>query len=183
MNAALDEIRDEGPEHASLRSIARRTGISHQAVAYHFSDRTALFTEVAASGWDELCAACRRAASELPRGAPAGAAVAAMGAAYVDFARSDPERFRLMFGSRSIDPSSGDLREKRRSLWRLYVDAVQQAVSEGWGGGTEAEVLAVATWSAAHGLATLERDLPAGLPFALTPEQVIQLVAADTIRA
>jgi len=174
MQATLEEIRELGPERASLRSIARRIGISHQAVAYHFADRTALFTEVAALGWRDLTEACRREPElHAPDDEP-GAGVAAMGAAYAGFARSDPERFRLMFGSRLIDPSAPSIVAGRAEVWRMHLDAVRDAVEAGWGDGTAVEVLAVATWSAAHGLATLERDVPG--------EQVIHMIAAGAIR-
>ena len=50
LRAAEQEIATSGPAKASLRGIARRVGVSHQATAHHFDDRAGLFTALAVEG-------------------------------------------------------------------------------------------------------------------------------------
>lgn len=45
--AAVDVVRDGGPETLALRELARRLGVSHNAAYRHFADREALVDVVA----------------------------------------------------------------------------------------------------------------------------------------
>ena len=54
LRAAEAEIAATGPARASLRAIARRCGVSHQATAHHFVDRAGLFTALAVEGHELL---------------------------------------------------------------------------------------------------------------------------------
>ena len=47
LDTALELIDQEGPSAVSLRSLARRLGVSHAAPANHFPDKAALFTAIA----------------------------------------------------------------------------------------------------------------------------------------
>src|ERR1700756_489735 len=93
LGATIDELTEVGPERASLRSIARRVGITHQGVAHYFPDRTALFTHAAVDGFEELIRLSQAALDSANPDAPAGTPVAALGEVYVGFARAEPARF------------------------------------------------------------------------------------------
>ncbi|HWJ82556.1 MAG TPA: TetR/AcrR family transcriptional regulator [Nocardioides sp.] len=156
LRAAEAEIAEAGPARASLRAIARRCGVSHQATAHHFEDRAGLFTALALEGFDVLCARTRAAVGDAePAG---GAQVVAAAAAYVEFALLHPAMFDVMFRPeivRAGDPRLGRARAEHRSLLVAVLEEAQRA---GWGVAAPTEELATLGWAAVHGLAVLERD-------------------------
>lgn len=148
-----------GPGRVSLRSIARRVGVSHQAAAHYFSSRSALFEQIAVDGLHELERRLR-ATRERMAGHGDDEVVAALGVVYLEYAVSEPGTFDLMFGSGGglVDPHVARLEEARHQVWQVLLGTVRDAVAHGWGGGTPAEVLALSAWSTVHGFATLSRE-------------------------
>ena len=67
LSAGEAELRDRGIEGFTLRSCAKRAGVSHGAPAHHFADANALLTALAATGRPR----------SRPRGGGRGARVAA----------------------------------------------------------------------------------------------------------
>jgi AcrR family transcriptional regulator len=57
LDTALELVAREGPSAVSLRSLARRLGVSHAAPANHFPDKASLFTAIAIEGFRLLAAA------------------------------------------------------------------------------------------------------------------------------
>ncbi|WP_447646822.1 TetR/AcrR family transcriptional regulator [Nocardioides zeae] len=108
LRAALEELAATGVVGISLRAIARRVGMTHQAISHYFTSRSALFTQLAIEGYAELRAEMREALATLPETDPAGPAVdptgravdrvAAVGAAYLRFADERPTLFDLLYG-------------------------------------------------------------------------------------
>src|SRR3990172_4249902 len=93
---ALQILKKDGLAGLSLRELARRAGVSHQAPSHHLGTRGPLLAALAGEGFDLL-------AAELER-VQAGARDPVQGAQrtgvrYVTFAAANPERFRLMFGA------------------------------------------------------------------------------------
>jgi len=84
LQAAGEILEKEGLEALSLREVARRAGVSHNAPYRHFPDRDSLLAALAAQGVDLLKA-------ELDQRAEGS-----MGLGYVEFALANPQRFRLM---------------------------------------------------------------------------------------
>ena len=153
LTAALHIVRIEGTAGLTLRAVARRAGVSHQAPYHHFSDRAALVAAVAQEGFDRL-------ADELARAqAAAENPVARMqesGVAYVVFAVRHPEHFRVMFGPELADRSSHP--ELARAAGQVFEAllapaALVLAAQPSGGGGVGATL-----WSAVHGLAMLLID-------------------------
>lgn len=176
MAAAVVELEEASMEHASLRSIARRVGMRHQSVAYHFPDRVALFTAVAAAGFTQLFRHSEAALAHMSVDASRGDAIANLGETYIRFARDNRAIFRLMSSSALIDAQAPDLVQAQAQMWTLHLGTVIKAVEQGWGGDASADVLAVASWSAAHGLAVIEADLPGGLPVPTPAEEILHIV-------
>ncbi|WP_108810426.1 WHG domain-containing protein [Sphingorhabdus sp. Alg231-15] len=54
LNLARQRIDEEGAEKLSMRSLATKIGVAHRAIYNHFSDKDALLSAVAASGFHEL---------------------------------------------------------------------------------------------------------------------------------
>lgn len=179
--AAVAELDEVGPTRASLRSIARRVGITHQAVAYHYRDRTALFTALATDGFEALMQRCREAVAAVDPAAPLGQTISALGVAYVQFARANRSQFGLMFGSSLVEPLDADLMDAKLRNWDLHLRTVAAVAEQGWGGDVPAPELATACWALAHGLATLEGDMPGGMPVEASVEAVLHVVNAAII--
>lgn len=159
LRAAEQEIASCGPAKASLRAIARRVGVSHQATAHHFDDRAGLFTALAVEGFELLLEKATAAVEQVEEaGGAAGAAVAASGAAYVAFARQHPTMFDVMFRPELLHTDDPRLIDVRRLHRDLMVQVVAAAQARGWGVAVPTEELATVGWATVHGLAVLERD-------------------------
>src|ERR1700751_2601069 len=94
LETAIQLIGEVGPSGFTLREVARRAGVSHNAPYRHFQDRDALLAAVAAQGYLELNDAMIEAADQAPD--PLNRLKRA-GLAYVAFALRRPEPFTVMF--------------------------------------------------------------------------------------
>src|SRR6201984_2405102 len=94
LQAAIRLIAEVGPAGFTLREVARRAGVSHNAPYRHFRDRDELLASVAAQGYRELAKAMTDAAA---RQTDALDALREAGLAYVSFALRRPEHFTVMF--------------------------------------------------------------------------------------
>lgn len=94
--AVRDLVETHGPDGFSVAEAARRAGVSSAAPYKHFKDRPELLRAVTSEGMERLRAAQEAALAAHPPGSIES--VAAIGQAYVDFARSGPGVFRLIFG-------------------------------------------------------------------------------------
>lgn len=162
LRAAEQEIAACGPAKASLRAIARRVGVSHQATAHHFEDRAGLFTALAVEGFDLLLERTRSAIAAASAGLgadgpDASRPVAAAGAAYVEFALRHPTMFDVMFRPELLHADDERLLAAREAHRALLLSNIAAAQERGWGVGVPTEELAVIGWATVHGLAVLER--------------------------
>jgi AcrR family transcriptional regulator len=133
LQAAGEILEKEGLESLSVRELARRAGVSHNAPYRHFPDRASLHAALAAEGFERLAHALR----SRPR--------REMGEAYVGFALAHPERFRLMFGGLAgLEPRD---RRTYEALLESFADL-----------GEDAPYAAAAAWGLMHGLAQLLLD-------------------------
>lgn len=138
----------EAGEPFSLRALARQAGVSPTAPYRHFADRDALESALAVQGLRDLM-------SDLTagHGVPKSASdVTEVGVRYVRFALRRPALFRLTF-ARPCDDRD-DERVQAAAVLRDYLAAVMTAVFPD----ADADALATAGWSLAHGLAFLHLD-------------------------
>lgn len=120
--AAVRELVElHGPEGFSVAEAARRAGVSSAAPYKHFRDRPELLRAVAGEGMDRLRAGMEAAAARHPAGSLAS--VAAIGQAYVDFARSGPGVFRLVFGLTEGHDEDPDLQQKGSACFGVVLRA------------------------------------------------------------
>src|SRR6202142_1150909 len=82
LEASLDLMRKAGPGAFTLREVARRAGVSHNAPYRHFRDKEELLAAVATGGFDRLT---RALAAAGPKASPLDR-LRLSGVAYVDFA-------------------------------------------------------------------------------------------------
>ncbi len=92
---AMRVVEDEGLENLSLRRVARRLGISHQAPYKHFPSRDHILAELVAKSFEEFAAYL----NARPQTDNAHDDLRNMGKHYVEFALKHPTRYRMMFNT------------------------------------------------------------------------------------
>lgn len=152
--AAEAELIDKGADGFSLRSTAKRAGVSHAAPAHHFKDAAALLDGLAQVGFERLTAMMKAEQDRVANG-DAEALFAATGVGYVRFALENTALFQLMFGSRSHGAKPADLSKAAEASFSVLVNAVARVrgadalkSEAGWRDIT-------AAWSLVHGYAHL----------------------------
>jgi AcrR family transcriptional regulator len=139
----------------SLRSIARRAGVSATAPYHHFAGKKGhLLAAVAAQGFRKLATALRRAPL---RDMPPDERLPAMCRGYVRFARTHPKLFRLMFGSELAEKETyAELTDAAAAGYAALVGRVEEVLGDaGTLPAVDANDVAVAVWALGHGIASL----------------------------
>jgi AcrR family transcriptional regulator len=153
LKAAIQLIAEVGPAGFTLREVARRAGVSHNAPYRHFPEQKHLLAAVAAQGFRELNQAMldavkhhRNSVGRLKRA----------GLAYVEFALERPEHFTVMFDAPAIskqdDPCDADAAEQ---AFGTLLSLVQHCQDEGQLPAGDTHQLALLAWSMVHGIAKL----------------------------
>ncbi len=156
--AAEAEIDERGIGAVSLRAIARRVGVSHQAPGHHFGDRDGLFTALAAKGFRTLGRRMRAARRRIPDDATPAERVATLGVGYMVFAQQHPALFAVMFRPELLDAADPDLTLARAGAFGVLLDEIVAARATGWGRHHSETALALTCWSTVHGAVTLWRE-------------------------
>jgi AcrR family transcriptional regulator len=154
--AARTVILEAGPEHFSLREVARRSGYSPAGLYEYFSGKEDLVQAVANESLAQLYAALSYAARDLP---PTERLIA-LGLAYVRFARDNPQHFMLIFARLPSQRTSLQTPPLSSSPYRLVVQTVQAGVDAGVfrvRPGFGVEQMAYGVWVMAHGMAMLQQ--------------------------
>ena len=125
--AVRDLVETHGPDGFSVAEAARRAGVSSAAPYKHFKDRPELLRAVASEGMDRLREAMTAAAAQHPEGSVES--VAAIGKAYVDFARAGPGVFRLVFGLTEGHEDDAVLQQKGDGCFAVVRRAVGHVLS------------------------------------------------------
>lgn len=161
VDAALRILDAERLESLSLRRLAREVGVSHAAPYHHFADLDALLATVAARGFETL----RGEMSDEVAGADANPVerLQAAGVAYVIFAVTHPELFRLMFGGRWGD---AEAYPELRAASELTFESLREMIVGAHGSADpgSAALAARTAWALVHGIATLLVDGGIDLP-------------------
>jgi AcrR family transcriptional regulator len=151
--AAVEAIEQDGPAALSLRSLARRAGVSHAAPAHHFGDKAGLLTVLAAEGYDLLADAVSAAGDEIVEA----------GVAYVRFAVEHRAHFEVMFQPGLYHRDDPELVAASGRADQSLKDAL--AALPDPPAAEESLATRLAAWSIVHGFAGLwlSGALPAGL--------------------
>jgi AcrR family transcriptional regulator len=147
--ALLEEL---GAEKAlSLRAVARRANVAPQSVYLHFTGLHELLTGVYVHTFADLVKHVRSAgaARTEPRDA-----LRAVCMAYVEYAMSNPGKYRVLFATAG---TPGRTTDEMPGLAALNL--VHEVVTE-CRGGDDAMQVTICVWAALHGLVSLIRDRP-----------------------
>jgi AcrR family transcriptional regulator len=152
LQGALRVIAELGPAAFTLREVARRAGVSHNAPYRHFRDKDALLAAVAAEGFRELTRTMREAGE---RRSNALDKLKQSGLAYVAFALRRPEHFTVMFDAPVCSSKDPEYVQAAKEAFDTLVDYIRNCQEQGQlpDGNTEERVLYA--WSLVHGIAKL----------------------------
>lgn len=176
--AVRELVETHGPDGFSVAEAARRAGVSSAAPYKHFKDRPELLRAVASEGMDRLHGAMEAAASRHPAGSIT--AIAAIGQAYVDFARSGPGVFRLVFGLTEGHEEDPHLEEKGASCFAVVLRAVAAAIGQPADTPT-VQSRAYALWTCVHGHSFLTIDRKTGGKFEMPDEWAFLMQVSASI--
>ena len=155
---ARDLLNEQGSTALSMREVARRAGVTHQAPYHHFTDRETILAAVATQGFDELSERMR-AAYDMGSTDGNSAMMRAAGDAYIGFAMANPGVFGVMFRPEVCNPMRfPDV----RNAGARACNKLARLVRTVHGPGAGAEMTSV-YWAHVHGLACLMIDGPLSL--------------------
>jgi len=153
--AAIELITEVGPLGFTLREVARRAGVSHNAPYRHFPSKEHLLAAVANQGFIELNEAMLKRAEE---GTTPAERLKLSGLAYVDFALRRPAHFTVMFDVHL--PEASEAGQRAFNTLLDFVAACNQPPER-----------ALQAWSLVHGIAKLA--IARQFPFH-TPKEILQ---------
>jgi len=151
LEAALATVEREGVAALSFRQLARIANVSPGAPYHHFRDKNALLASLAKRGFEALHAELETSCSQ---GSDPVLCLRALVEAYLDFARTSPKLYGLLFMPEVARPENLDLIEPdamicfdrlKAALKRLDTDAQEADLHE----------RALTVWSLLHGLVSL----------------------------
>ena len=160
LEAAIRLIAEVGPTAFTLREVARRAGVSHNAPYRHFQDKDDLMAAVATQGFQELTEAMLEAAGQR---SDVRERLKEAGLGYVTFALRRPEHFTVMFDaprSKKEHPEAAAAGEKAFGTLLAFVKSCQD--QDGLPAG-DTLTFALLAWSMVHGIAKLA--ITGRLPF------------------
>jgi AcrR family transcriptional regulator len=151
---ALAIIAQDGVEKLSLREVARRLGVSHQAPYKHFPSRDHILAEIVARAFADFA----RSLDARPVAGDPDGDMGHMGRAYLDYARSHPLEYRLMFGTPLPAPDRHPaMMKEAKHAFSLLCDALERKAAAMGRERTRDEIVldALFIWSGLHGLASI----------------------------
>lgn len=154
IDAVIALINEEGISDLSLRQVARRVGVSHNAPYRHFVDKEALLAAVAEQGFQSLQSAMETAKQAIPL--EASQCLEAIGIAYVNFALAHPVHYRLMFGDYRSDLSQySTLAAAAQQSFMVLVNTIIEGQRTGIFRAADPVEMARVAWSLVHGQSML----------------------------
>jgi len=150
IQAARDVIAEQGVESLSLRDVARRLNISHQAPYRHFETRDHLLAEIMRRCFADFAAYLDQRTAGGPNSGLEG-----MGQAYLACAEQKPLEYRLMFGTPWPQPAEHP--ELIRHAVHAF-DILRNGLrSTSRGTETDVDLDALFIWSTLHGAASINQ--------------------------
>ncbi|MBB4934621.1 AcrR family transcriptional regulator [Lipingzhangella halophila] len=147
LTSALELIETSGPEHLSLRAVARRAGVSPNAPYNHYADKDALLAALATHSFEQLRERMIAALAD----AESGDEIVAITVAAVRHALEHPGLHRVAVGTVCSD----------HLQVRAAEDAVKAVVATSVAvipGDPEGEALCTGVWALTQGLSLLLMD-------------------------
>ncbi len=155
LEKALEAIREKGVEGLSLREVARRLNVSHQAPYKHFPSKDHLLAEVIRHCLRDFAQHLR--ASRRPEGGtpvPAADALRSLGQSYLGYAATHPLEYRLMFMTSWPEVSRElGLASDARAAFEILGETLK--AGKQYPSAKDRDRDAMFIWSAIHGTASI----------------------------
>ncbi len=152
---AEKHLVEGGVADLSLRALAREIGVSQTAPYRHFRDKNALLAALATEGFSRLMVILKPSGEEPD---PVEG-MFKLGMAYIHFAQTNPEIFRLMFGPVLLPRKqfSELFAAGRESFYHLQ-RIIERGAAKGIFADDDIASLAHTAWAGVHGVTTLILD-------------------------
>jgi AcrR family transcriptional regulator len=161
IQAGIDILAADGLPALTLRSVARKAGVSHAAPYAHFAHKQALIAAISTAGYHRLYERLSAAATRFEQ-APLQRLIETSWA-YMSFALDHTAHFKITFSA--IVEKAGDYPDfidiSRRNL-ELVEEIVKDCQDAGVLAPGPSDTLAVTVWALVHGLVSLvlEQQVP-----------------------
>lgn len=157
IQAGIDILSEEGISGLSLRKVAQRAGVSHNAPYFHFNDKLALIAAISTEGYRTLYEQLVNII-DIYKADPHRQLVEAA-FMYLRFAQTKPAHFKVTF-SNAVEredayPALVEMADNLLGELIKIVDACQQV---GILRPAPVGAMAVSVWSAVHGFTSLLID-------------------------
>ena len=154
IKAGVEILSKEGIEGLSLRKVAQRAGVSHNAPYSHFHDKQSLIAAISTEGFKQLYQELDTTISTYTNDPKRQLQEAAW--AYVQFAMSNTDTFKIMFsGVLEKEKEYPAFVEISRNTFNRVLDIVRACQDAGFLRGAPPEMMAVTVWGQIHGIISL----------------------------
>jgi AcrR family transcriptional regulator len=150
LDAAVALVGEVGPRAFTLREVARRAGVSHNAPYRHFASKDELLMAVAAEGFERMTAVMEKA---MKPGESPLERLQLCGLGYVDFALKWPQHLQVMFDLPA--PARNDCEVVGENAFQVLLGCIMAAQASGDLAAGDPLPLAWTARSLVHGIAKL----------------------------
>ncbi len=149
-------IEKNGIEQLSIRDVAKRAGVTHQAPYRHFKDREALLAALAQDGYERLFLEMSNA---IANSKDVLESLCRLGMSYTGWAIKHPDHFRLMFSQKIPEFETSDgLTQAANKMLVLVLSVVQKGQAAGLIKQDDTRAIARQLWACVHGATHLFID-------------------------
>lgn len=157
IQAGIDIISEQGIQKLSIRNAAKKIGVSHTAPYRHFKSKEELVVAIAVKGFDILENTIEKAVANLSKSDPLSLIEGCR--AYIQFAISYPNYYRIMFGDTIKNKTDyPDFLKAYELSFRKLIHVIVNQVNHHKKDKTDLEITAIAVWSMLHGYCLLVLD-------------------------
>ena len=152
LDAAMELFAKGGYENVSMRHIARKIEYSPGTIYRYFRNKNDIMLQLCYQGFERFLAK----QIELEKVADPRERLSSASRYYITFALENPELYELMLATKELvrQPDQAEESVALKSFRKL-VETVHDCVDTGAFSGDDVEAMAIAIWSALHGLASL----------------------------
>jgi AcrR family transcriptional regulator len=180
--AALEIISTEGVEALSLREVARRVDYSPAGLYEYFGSKEEIIAAMISDGYRRLSLHLSQTSTDLP---PYERLIE-LGAAYIEFARANPQHYLLMFTALPEWWIEGKVNVG--SAYQTLVDTVQAGIEQGIfipRDGLGLEEMSYTCWAIVHGMAMLQLNQLRGMQteYSQKDRAILRILANGMTRA
>ena len=152
IQAAQEVIAEQGVEGLSMRDVARRLGVSHQAPYKHYESKDHLLAEVMRRCFAQFTAFL----DARPRFDAPHEDLGSLGSQYLAYAMKHPLEYRLMFGTPWPAPAEyPSLVEDAQHAFNVLRSVLSRLHEKHPNKAHKVDVDAMFIWSSLHGLASI----------------------------